>query len=1401
MSRDIAVMRPPRYFEEIRARSSARWEQLEADPDLAAPWHQLFKQVQSPRHVLSELLQNADDAGATETFARIEHGAFVFEHNGNDFTQEHFASLCRFGYSNKRALHTIGFRGIGFKSTFSLGDLVELRTPTLSVAFERRRFTEPRWLESTKGDAATTSVRVPFGHALRQREIEKNLDEWLQSPVSLLFFRSIRRMRVGDREVHWGSLGPGPVANSEWMALHDDPDESYLVVRSEDEPFPDEALSEIKQERLLGGDDGAVFPPCRVEIVVGAPGRLYVVLPTGVETQLPFACNAPFIQDPARLKIKEPSTSPTNRWLLERTGRLAARVLLEWLEPKSGTVDERAQAYDVFPDVDRSDASLEGTTATTVEEAFDEAIADRPYLLTDDGDLVACGASIILPAAVRDVWPGGEAAAILDSSGRPALAAAVSSENRAKLVHWRVVEAFEKDALLRALREKHLPKPGTWRRLLHLWAYVASDLTDYRTYGTRHLVRILPVQGKDVLYSASEVVRLGERRLLQSEADWEFLSTRLLVLNQNWLRFITDQRREADQRGDASAAKQVEAASAVLNTCGLLDTSDVGQVIDRVAADLFGQHTVPLDECVQLAQIAASLGAPAGTSFRFVTRDRHLQAADHGVLFDASPEWEVMYPAEWANAHILHGKYSKFTSCTTEEWGRWVTSGRAGLLALAPLVSRRQTIYGFESVDSELRRRGFTGQRSRPYVTASFILEDWDFEPGIWKHWETLAREDDLFWARLVERILLQPDSYWTKARNARVLQVATTGNTQPVTYGDVVLPGWILQLRQRRCLRDTRGACHVPGDLLRRTPDTEPFLDVEPFVHGSLDTEKHRTLLDLLGVRSEPTGPDRLIGCLRTLAQSNTPPATEVEKWYRRLDQLMETASTADATAITNAFRSEKLILSDAAGWTGSAGVFLSADEDDAPGAPVIRAGVRDLALWRRVGVAERPTADLAVQWLKSLQSGSALPSDEARRVRTLLARHPVRIWEECGHWLNMAGEWAQISGLRYALTMQTLVPWSHLHKWVKQVTADLQKLNSETCDAPPFAALPRLAHCVEERLGGTASLFGETRPRPWLQRLGRDLCRVILDDETETERVRCVAARLATTSWVEATDLEMVPYIEGVPAGTPRQAEAAWIEQHLHVVRRPPARLARVVSSELDRAFRRTDIADVIKLCFERDADFVTAVVEESFTMAPVADGDSAVIDRPDERSPEPELVQIIPEDVEPSPQFAPGDEPDPGGPKDNELDIDSDRSKREHPNPRPQKPHLIERFARARGFAKDSGDRYYHSDGSWLAKAHGSLFPWEQRTSAGALVRAYWPKEHCLDREPLQVQSEVWDALERFPERYSLILVTESGAPIEVEGGRLKALRTGGHLTVFPATYRIVAAGQAPHPHGPV
>jgi hypothetical protein len=279
--------------------------------------------------------------------------------------------------------------------------------------------------------AGKTCICVPIKDLHRQREVEKDLEEWLKSPVSLLFFKHIRRIQIGDRSVHWIRRGPGPIDESQWMALSGHEDDAFLLLRSEAEAFPEEALDEIREERMLTPGEETGFPPCKVELVLGANGRLFVVLPTGVETELPFACNAPFIQDPARLKIKDPETSPTNRWLLKRIGRLPATAMLQWLGSDVSAAD-RAPAYALFPDVDREDSSLEGVCGTIAELAFADAIEGQQLLLTDTEALTAAHGSIIIPSEILDIWPAEQAAALLDEAGRQALSRHVKPADRKK---------------------------------------------------------------------------------------------------------------------------------------------------------------------------------------------------------------------------------------------------------------------------------------------------------------------------------------------------------------------------------------------------------------------------------------------------------------------------------------------------------------------------------------------------------------------------------------------------------------------------------------------------------------------------------------------------------------------------------------------------------------------------------------------------------------------------------------------------------------------------------------------------------------------------------------------------------------------------------------------------------
>ena len=61
--------------------------------------------------------------------------------------------------------------------------------------------------------------------------------------------------------------------------------------------------------------------------------------------------------------------------------------------------------------------------------------------------------------------------------------------------------------------------------------------------------------------------------------------------------------------------------------------------------------------------------------------------------------------------------------------------------------------------------------------------------------------------------------------------------------------------------------------------------------------------------------------------------------------------------------------------------------------------------------------------------------------------------------------------------------------------------------------------------------------------------------------------------------------------------------------------------------------------------------------------------------------------------------------------------------------------------------------------------------------------------MEREPLQIEAEIWGLVDQKPEVYSFILLDPEGAPVEMTGSRLRALRDGGEMTIHPATYRLV------------
>jgi hypothetical protein len=253
------------------------------------------------------------------------------------------------------------------------------------------------------------------------------------------------------------------------------------------------------------------------------------------------------------------------------------------------------------------------------------------------------------------------------------------------------------------------------------------------------------------------------------------------------------------------------------------------------------------------------------------------------------------------------------------------------------------------------------------------------------------------------------------------------------------------------------------------------------------------------------------------------------------------------------------------------------------------------------------------------------------------------------------------------------------------------------------------------------------------------------------------------------------------------------------------PRAKLAKRVPEEIAKAFNRPDIKAALDYSFERSSGDVREYLEENFKLAaweeiqPEANGSPIVPETPtvfrDQSIDVEEWVSAeadsstdhAPEAVEEhakSPAIDYVADAEPGG-SDGVFEITT-RARRIE---KPARPSIIDRFAKTQGFRKDSDERFFRSDGRWIGRANGARFPWEQRDASGDLVRFYWPKDHCLQQEPLQLEADVWALIDQNPDTYALILLDMEDAPVEVTGAALRSMRDAGEITLYPATYRIV------------
>ena len=134
-------------------------------------------------HFIYELLQNAEDTGATEAAFELTADTVAFEHNGHPFTEENVEAITDIGMSDKREQEDkIGRFGIGFKSVFVYTETPYVWSRTYS--FKISDLVKPTAIPAKPELGDTTRFEFPFNNLKKpaQAAYEEIKGSWRRWP-------------------------------------------------------------------------------------------------------------------------------------------------------------------------------------------------------------------------------------------------------------------------------------------------------------------------------------------------------------------------------------------------------------------------------------------------------------------------------------------------------------------------------------------------------------------------------------------------------------------------------------------------------------------------------------------------------------------------------------------------------------------------------------------------------------------------------------------------------------------------------------------------------------------------------------------------------------------------------------------------------------------------------------------------------------------------------------------------------------------------------------------------------------------------------------------------------------------------------------------------------------------
>ena len=289
-------------------------------------------------HFIFELLQNAEDTGATDVKFELQDDFLAFEHNGQPFTEDDILGITDVGDGTKfDDQDTIGRFGVGFKAVFAYTESPRIWSP--SYSFQIDELVLPSVLDDRLDLEPKTRFEFPFNNPKKKRdvayaEVEAGLRDLEKS--TLLFLTNIQTivwniadaksgavLRIEHSENHIEVLkeqNGATTSSSHFLRFAQPVTGMQRTSRHKVAvAFALEFLLDVKAYQ----SDLPLAKQFRIH--TKTPGKVAVFFPAEKETSgLRFNLHAPFVPELSRASIKD---TPANDPLFDQLATLAVEAM------------------------------------------------------------------------------------------------------------------------------------------------------------------------------------------------------------------------------------------------------------------------------------------------------------------------------------------------------------------------------------------------------------------------------------------------------------------------------------------------------------------------------------------------------------------------------------------------------------------------------------------------------------------------------------------------------------------------------------------------------------------------------------------------------------------------------------------------------------------------------------------------------------------------------------------------------------------------------------------------------------------------------------------------------------------------------------------------------------------